>query len=416
MIRKFIAFFRHLVFGIILPTADVYSDINFAISAFSTDNPRIGMLMLLPVILNLAFNIYLWKITDFDSKVERRFTWLLLIFNVWPQSQVLKLIISIFKTNKNWKERQEKIKMELSYIEPFIEAVPQYFIALGVFTMLLGRTWHGGAILNNLFEGIWSIWRKKEDNEIVKVFGKDTLGISNTIMFPLSLAISFVTGVRCVTDYLQNGQIKISSENKLCNLFLLITKLIYVGTQFLNTFFICIVYSSIPLDGAWICFIIFTIYIIIPSLWMILPIARYLGIKKFALFFLQNPQLLILPIITDFVFGPMNGYRKSNCCCCKCCCSIGCCFCWCFCCQKFRFEEGIEITISKEMSWVKMIYSLTVLILFCIVLYISNDLAMGFVHHQLLIAYFVLAGVGKIAFITILHTGKVFHVLTFESS
>ena len=423
MYKNFFLILRHLVLGIILPTADTFSDINFAISAFSTQNPRIGISMLLPVILNLAFNIYFWMVTKFDSETERRFTWLLIIMNVWPQYQVLKLIVSIVRGKDNWKNRQEKIRRDLSYIEPFIEAVPQYFIALGVFGMLVSRdAWEQYGmkiaeigILNIVFQDSTSIWQRKEDNKITEVFGKDTLGISNTIMFPLSLAVSFITSIRSVTDYLQNGPIKISSENKLCNIFILIAKVIYVSIEFINMIFFCIVFSNIPTDGAWIYLIVLTIHMMIPLLWVILPITRYLGIKKSAILFLGSPQLLMLPFITDFVFGPLNGYRRCNCCGSKCCCSIGCCFCWCCCCQICRYEEGHEIIISKEMSTIKMIYSFCILLLFCIMTYFGH-FGEGSAFHKLLITYFVLAGIGKICFVTILYAGKNFHVLKIDNS
>ena len=158
-----------------------------------------------------------------------------------------------------------------------------------------------------------------------------------------------------------------------------------------------------------------TIHMMIPLLWVILPITRYLGIKKSAILFLGSPQLLMLPFITDFVFGPLNGYRRCNCCGSKCCCSIGCCFCWGCCCQTCKFEEGHEITISKEMSTIKMIYSFCILILFCIMTYFGH-FGEGSSFHQLLITYFVLAGIGKICFITILYAGKDFHVLKIDNS
>ena len=424
---------RHVIFGIILPTADTFSDVNFAISAFSTQNYRIGVVMILPVTANLVFNFYLWKTTDFDTGKEKRFSWMLVMLNVWPQYQVLKLIASILKNDENWKERQRKIKMELSYIEPFIEAMPQYFIALGVFTMLLTRDvdkshgrlhridWNirSQSLFNLFLQDSTSIWQRKDDNEIIKVFGKDTLGISNTFMFPLSLALSFVSGVKSVIDYLQNGPISISSENKVCKILLFIAKMIYVKTEFLNKILLCF-YISLTnstldgdkVDGAVIIGVIFITSVIIPVLWVIVPIARYLGIKKFIALFFRNPQLLTLPLITDFVFGPLNGYRKCDCCgCCTCCCSIGCCCCWCYCCKKCRFEEGHEITISKEMSWVKMIYSSFLILIYCIPFFIFSAHS-----KEVFLAYSVLVVVGRITFIIILHAGKLFHVLTLDTS
>ena len=129
---------QNTIFGIVLPTADIYGDINFSIRAFSSQHFRMGCLMLFPVLLNTAFNFYKWISANFDTETEKRFTWLLVVLNMWPQYQILKLLSSIFRgTSKNtWKPMQDKIKRQLSYIEPFVEAVPQFYVSIGVFSLL----------------------------------------------------------------------------------------------------------------------------------------------------------------------------------------------------------------------------------------------------------------------------------------
>ena len=348
---------RHIVLDIVLPTVDTFSDSIFAIRAFSMGHPGIGIMMLSPVLINLCFNMYLWKFTNFDNEEEKRYSWMLVILNFWPQYQVVKLLVSIYKgtSTTQWKTRQHRIKMELSYIEPFVEAVPQYFISLCIYTMLLHRSNHS-VNLDKFFTDVW--WTN--DNEIIQVFGKESLGINNAIMFPITLSLSFLSGVKCVADYLINGPMSMLSDKKGCNFIIVIAKVVYVVIEFLNKIVIFWILSIVLglMDvsigrGVFLFIILSILCVLIPTLIVIPPIVRYLGLKKFCLMYFQNPQLLTLPLITDLVFGPSKGYRKCNCGCCHCC-TMACC-CWCFCCCKAcKFDTGTEITISRGFSWIKI--------------------------------------------------------------
>ena len=126
------------VLDFLLPTADTYGDINFAVGAFSTKNYQIGCLMASPVILNLLFMCYIWKTTDLDSPREKRFTWFLVLLNVWPQYHVLKLIMLIIrqKPKDTWERKQKAINVHLLSVEPYIEAIPQYFFSTGLIATL----------------------------------------------------------------------------------------------------------------------------------------------------------------------------------------------------------------------------------------------------------------------------------------
>ena len=86
---------QHTVFDILLPTADVFGDIYFGISALRSHILGTGCVTLLPVTLNMICNAYKWFSTDFDTPKERRFTWILVLLNLWPQYQVLKLLLLI---------------------------------------------------------------------------------------------------------------------------------------------------------------------------------------------------------------------------------------------------------------------------------------------------------------------------------
>ena len=181
--ENIITILQHTIFGILLPTSDAFGDINFAISAFFSQNPGIGCLMILPVVLNMAFGFYKWFSTDHDTQKEKRFTWLLVVLNLWPQYQVLKLILLILsrKSKDIWKPVQDKIKREISFIEPFIEAIPQFFVSAAVFNLLINRSllyFDSPGELVGLSKHIW----EGNDTEIRQVFGAKTLGIDNNII------------------------------------------------------------------------------------------------------------------------------------------------------------------------------------------------------------------------------------------
>ena len=95
MVRNICITIQLTVRYILLPTADVLGDINFVIRALCSHNFGIGCAMILPVLLNIAFNLYKWMSTEYDTQKEKKFTWLLVILNVWPQYQVLKLLLLI---------------------------------------------------------------------------------------------------------------------------------------------------------------------------------------------------------------------------------------------------------------------------------------------------------------------------------
>ena len=348
--------FQHIVFDLVLPTVDTYGDINFAIGAFSTGNFGIGVLMISPVVINFILCICKWMMTSFDGKKEKRFSWIFVILNVWPQYQVSKLIFAIVtkKPESYWKQLQHKIKMELSFIEPIVEGVPQFFISMGIFTILVSKNKSIEGPMVGTFEN--TTWLKN-GSDITTVFGDTTLGISNQIMFPLSLLLSLFGGVKSTVDYLHNSPMKISSESKVCNGIILVSTILYVISSFWNklTAFIVVSYQPIPGHGGWKILLVFIVFILAPGLITTAPLIRYLGLSNTRKLYLSNPQLLILPIITDYIFGPLDGYGSCSCCCCFCRCL--CCG-WCCCCKACRFDEGTKFRILKGISWAKVIYNL----------------------------------------------------------
>ena len=139
--KIFFKVLQHITFGIILRTFDSYGDINFALQAFTTENYLIGCLILAPVLISLGFTFHIWKSSSFDSAKAKRWSWILVLLNFWPQYQVVKLIKAIISRNpeKNWENMENKLDHQLLFIEPWLEAIPQFFSSVSVFFLLYGR-------------------------------------------------------------------------------------------------------------------------------------------------------------------------------------------------------------------------------------------------------------------------------------
>ena len=130
----FLKALQHITFGIILRTFDSYGDINFALQAFTTENYLIGCLILAPVLISLGFTFHIWKSSSFDSAKAKRWSWILVSLNFWPQYQVVKLIKAIISRNpeKDWENMENKLDHQLLFIEPWLEAIPQFFSSVSV--------------------------------------------------------------------------------------------------------------------------------------------------------------------------------------------------------------------------------------------------------------------------------------------
>ena len=367
MYGNFFTVLQHTILDILLPTADVFGDINFAMGAFFTRNVGIGFLMIWPMLLNVMFILRRWFLTDFDNPHEKRFTWLLALLNMWPQYQAFKLILLILrgKPNDKWKPLQSRFKKELSFAEPIIEAVPQFFTSVCVYYLLLARSATTGYLQNPFEEVIHSskAW-SKNDRAIVEVFGKTTLGIDNDIMYPLSIVISALSGIKCNVDYLYNGMHSTYTRNTPHTTWkkavMLSSTVIYVITcfweKFLFSMWIAFNIGSNQIHGVLAFLIIIFSLVIFPVavILAISPLLRYNGPKTLAWMINRTPEILVLSFTTEYVAGIIdNGIQCHSCT--RCCTGENyspgvCCY------KHWDPVQTDEVLISRKLSWGKMIY------------------------------------------------------------
>ena len=346
-----------LVFGILSPVIDSKGDLLFSIKAFLSRHYFIGCLVISPVLLNMIFVAYVWKDGNFDSKHEMRFTWIFVILNIWPPYQAFKLIRDIIgnKEQTMWENKKRRLEYQAFAIEPWIESIPQYVISVCIFAHYLVKEelWSHSEVcqLVHLVESNFS----RNTIRVEDIFGEETLTLPTRVIFPINATFSFCIGVRSIILYLNNGPLKITSQNFSWQLIL--CKLVYVTLSFLSVIIIFLSYGYVAqthfcLHEYSIFFVFLVFYVIVPFLLFIAPLIRHLGLGDYGRMMIRNPQFIILPLVTDYVIGPINGYGKGKICCCKwwkCCC-------WMFCCEKCNFEHGTKVGIHKKLSLAKMIY------------------------------------------------------------
>ena len=116
-----------IIFGILLPSFDVYSDIAFSISLYfglyntnGKPHPLFAMLTLIPIALTTFFMIPKWWKRE-KTKWQKLYTFPLLIGQMWPQWEAFKLVRMIWRS-KNltdgsenlWREEKKKLEVEVS--------------------------------------------------------------------------------------------------------------------------------------------------------------------------------------------------------------------------------------------------------------------------------------------------------------
>ena len=109
-----------LLFGIGLPTFDVYSDLTFCINYYTqiydektSQLPR--EITIIPLISStLSLIPHWWKLEK--NALQRLCTLPLLLLLVWPQYRMAKLLYLGWKKNENWMNQKNTMDRNISHI------------------------------------------------------------------------------------------------------------------------------------------------------------------------------------------------------------------------------------------------------------------------------------------------------------
>ena len=114
---------------IVLPTVDTYSDISFSYSLLTGTYQPYGdnkaktqlkyrSVMLIPVLLATLFTIPHWYRRE-NSIRKRLSTLPILIFQVWAQWQVIKVLRLMRNGDSQWRIEKQKLEKEIGFIGKF---------------------------------------------------------------------------------------------------------------------------------------------------------------------------------------------------------------------------------------------------------------------------------------------------------
>ena len=168
--------------------------------------------------------------------------------------------------------------------------------------------------------------------------------------------MSVFSSVKNIVDYLHNGPLKITSSTKWDTAVVLSARIIYLFLALYRKFNLVwdLTIGLADFHGIWILLEISSVMIVLPGLFLFGPLARVVGLEKYTRMILKHPELLVLPIVTEYVPGPIDGgkHYPACCSCCKCwrCCTWNCC------CKGCEVVHTNKVVISKEISWSKMLF------------------------------------------------------------
>ena len=109
---------------VVLPTADVYSDLALTTKLFSKNHPNWASLLLGPVLINYTLCWIAW----FTTEKQRKFTWIAALLGCYPQLVAARIIWLFWTQPKKGMREKKKLERNLIENEIFTEAVPSTLI------------------------------------------------------------------------------------------------------------------------------------------------------------------------------------------------------------------------------------------------------------------------------------------------
>ena len=310
-----------LLFGIILPTVDCWSDIWLSMiillgealsecfgHLFETERQIIGGVTLaFPILSFLFMSFHWWRLENINREggSGRLNTLVLLILQVWPQYRMIRLLyLGLWKKNSQWRREQKVILENVSGVEPFIESVPQVYwiVCVWMITGCIGP----GELPED--QG-WS-----QGSE--PTFKTDYTGLITFVSSILSASYG-------LTNFFRVGPLKVIPNQPASGFGHLSFFLIFVSVaSSLVAKGIVVMYGMYPVlflknSGRNDFFVnklvdhgLVTMLFIPQLLLAIGTLMRVVGFKSTLKLMLSHSSVVLTPLFTPFVFGPVN----SNCC------------------------------------------------------------------------------------------------------
>ena len=266
-----------------------------------------------------------------DKRKEKKWTWILLFTQLWPQWRALRIARLLYKGDKRAQLKKDTLVSEIRSIEPFLESVPTIMIMTMIMIQATFGILHivsdsddvvsGDVIISRINCSIenWEHWK----NNYCAAFG----GFGGVYWFLITYAISLGTGTLGLTQFLQTGPCAILTQNghlrgmltwrfiiaSFATMLSLVTKVVFSGIMMEIAselgFHRGGVAGGVVFHGPIItsALIFFALNILPHVILSLTCVAMATGCsKKYFKIIFGYPALCLLPAFTYFVVGPRS--------------------------------------------------------------------------------------------------------------
>ena len=284
-----------VLFDVVLPTFDVYSDISLIIVWLIGGHWIYALCMTVPPFVQFLSTIYKWN--KIEMPQDKRWSWIFLLLQLWPQLKAIRVIRLLYKNDSKADEEKKLLHTEIGSTEPFLEAWPTFMVMTIIWIHTLFGL-KGGADPAN-YEA---------------VFGSDDSS-NNLTWFFVTYAISAFTTSFGITKLMQVGPCPVLTEEGIFGGLLnrrfvihflavmssIVTKAIFVGFLLDSAF-------NGESESVGIVLPLLPIFTFLPNLILtFISIAKSTGISNnFWGVINRYPALWLLPVASYFVIGPQN--------------------------------------------------------------------------------------------------------------
>ena len=314
-----------LLLDVTVPFVDNVSDLSLIFEWYNTGHWKYATSLLIPFLLNVIGTIYHWW--KWDSKTEKKYTWFLIILQLWPIYRAIKLAIKVWKRLPGVEAEKNKFEGEVLSLEPYLESLPSVFVMA--------------------FALIYE-YNKCNESAVIGESPKK---------FAVTFVISILSSALGISKYLLRGPFRVLTNDGFLNgmltgrfFFLFIAILISVVTKVTITISVTVGFyinfislAGLPVPQFYVPNVLcnstveynthpiyyipalalsFGVMILPPIIMSICCILRATGYRKlFFKFVSGNPQICFLPVFTHFaignrslkcMFGPHNETKKRQ--------------------------------------------------------------------------------------------------------
>ena len=119
--------------NIVLPSADVYSDLALVTKLYHNDHPKYASLLLGPFLVNYTLCWIAW----FTTEKQKKFTWISALLGCYPQLVAARIIWLLWTQPLKGMREKKHLERNLMEHEIFTEAVPTTLIMIMTILMVV---------------------------------------------------------------------------------------------------------------------------------------------------------------------------------------------------------------------------------------------------------------------------------------